>query len=150
MDVGDDEFRERYQFLSELNALRERIQRTVERADELSRESKNVESLLANDEDAQRVLAELNDAVTAGKEPLAGRRSFRNPTLSTQASRLFNELSGNEVQQGTLHGPTAVQRTRLTELAREAEQAMQELQAAINAAVPRMNELLRSGELTVK
>ena len=40
MDIGATEFRARYQFLAEVNALRERLQRAVNRADSLEREAK--------------------------------------------------------------------------------------------------------------
>jgi len=138
--------------LTEVNALRERLQRAVNRADDLARESRKISEILSppdddddnDDGDVRAALADLAQAVAAAKEPLAGRRSFRDPTFSTRASRLFTELSGDNVRQGTLHGPTDVQRARLTQLSTEADKAIAELEATINNAVPRINEMLKA------
>ena len=144
MDIGATEFRARYQFLAEVNALRERLQLAVNRADSLEREAQKISEILDADDDKVRTaLKDLEDDVAAAKEPLAGRRSFRDPTLLTRATRLFTELSGDNVQQGTLHGPTEVQRARLTHLNPEADEAIAELEAAINMSVPEINRMLQ-------
>jgi hypothetical protein len=155
VDVGATEFRARYQFLTEVNALREHLQRAVNRAESLDRESKKISKILApNDDDDEAVraaLADLADGLASAKEPLAGRRSFRDPTLLTRASRLFTELSGDNVRQGTLHGPTDVQRARLTQLSTEADKAIAELEATINMSVPEINRMLQEkGPLQLK
>ena len=96
-------------------------------------------------------LKDLEDAVAAAKEPLAGKRSFRNPTLLTRASQLLTELSGDNVRPGTLHGPTGVQRARLTQLSTEADEAIAELEATINMSVPEINRMLQEkGPLQLK
>ena len=152
MDIGAPEFRARYQFLVEVNALRERVQRAVNRADSLEREANKISEILeAGDEDVRTALKDLEDAVAAAKEPLAGTRSSRDPTFSTRATRLFTELSGDNVRQGTLHGPTEVQRARLTDLNTEADEAIAELEAAINTSVPEINRMLQEkGPLQLK
>lgn len=148
VDVEATEFRQRYRFLTDVNALRERLQRAVNRAESLDRESKKISEILVPDDDddeaVRAALADLAEALTSAKEPLAGRRSFRDPTLLTRASRLFAEVGGDKVRQGTLHGPTEVQRSRLSQLNTEADEAIAELEATIDNAVPRINEMLKA------
>jgi len=148
VDVEATEFRQRYQFLTDVNALRERLQRAVNRAESLDRESKKISEILVPDDDddeaVRAALADLAEALTSAQEPLAGRRSFRDPTLLARASRLFTELGGDKVRQGTLHGPTEVQRSRLSQLNAEADEAIAELEATIDNAVPQINEMLKA------
>ncbi len=161
VDVGATEFRARYQFLTEVNALRARLQRAVNRADSLERDSKKISEFLATDDDEEdddddakdvrAALADLAKDVASAKEPLAGTRSFRDPTLSTRASRMFTELSGDGVRQGTLHGPTELQRARLSQLNVETDKAIAELEATINMSVPEINRMLKEkGPLQLK
>lgn len=149
-DVTPAEFRERFVFLSELNALRERVQRAANRAETLEREASALLELLESetDGDVRDALNRLVEQVAAARESLAGRRSFRDPTLRSQASRLFRELSGDDVRQGTLRGPTPVQRRRLTQLSEAADEMIAALETIVNGWLPEINRMLREkGEL---
>lgn len=145
-DVTEGEFRERFRFLTEVNALRERLQRAANRADSLEQEASALLEVFDDEsgDEIRNALDGLVEQLVAAKEPLEERRSFRNPSLSGQASRLFRELSGDDVRQGTLHGPTPVQRSRLTRLVSEADEAISALETTVNGELPEINDMLRA------
>jgi len=68
--------------------------------------------------------------------------SFRDPSLAVQARSLFGELEGTEVQQGTLHGPTPVQRERLRILEARAQEALQGAEETIRTSLEELNSKL--------
>ncbi|TDI43573.1 MAG: hypothetical protein E2P02_11155 [Acidobacteria bacterium] len=144
-DIGTAELGERFAFQNESNVLRERLGGEVARAQKLSDTIAKLEALLEDPEDAalrealkgfETELAEARKAIGGGP------RSFRNPNLLSRASRLFGELSGDAVRQGTLHAPTTTQRRRLAEIMTEADKAIAALHAIVDEALPSLNERL--------
>ncbi|HXV60990.1 MAG TPA: hypothetical protein VEK15_09880, partial [Vicinamibacteria bacterium] len=146
LEIPEPELQGRFEFLTEVNALRARLAQAVSKAKELEEELDRVSAVLRGDEraDIRTSIEEGLEKLTASSEPLGGgSSSFRNPSLAAQATRLYRELEGNQAQQGTLHGPTEVQRERLRRLTQEAEQKLAEHEAVVTSLVSELNERLR-------
>ena len=71
-------------------------------------------------------------------------RAFAIRIFLARTSRLFGELSGDAVRQGTLHAPTSTQRNRLAELMTEADKAIAAWNAIVDEALPSLNEQLET------
>ena len=83
-------------------------------------------------------------------EQLAGvedTSSFSNPSLLTQAGRLFRELDGDLVQQGTLSGPTSLQRQQLDSLKQKVDEQIRLLNQLLEVKVPDLNRRIEEAEL---
>ena len=134
LELEAGELEDRYTFLKRVNALRSRIERTVART-----------ASLGEDVDALRDrLAELAESAADLTKPLDGDEEpgSRDPGLSVLATRLFSELDGDDVRQGTLYGPTPVQQGRLARLASSAEEAIARFEAFLESSLPPINETL--------
>ena len=129
--VPEEEQVARYEFLVTVNRLRQTIQEAIDSTEAISEQ---VKSLLEGTEgdpeapeaviSAARTIAEESEKI---RRALAGPRRdgigpfFDRQSLRSRASRLFANLDGrvftpfgrNAVRQGTLSGPTRVQRERL-------------------------------------
>ena len=145
--IYDGELRERFGFQKEGNALRERLGGEVARAQKLSDTIAKLEALFEEPEDAalREALKGFETELSEARKTIGGERaSFRNPNLLARASRLFGELGGDAVRQGTLHAPTSTQRDRLAALTTEADKAIAALNAIVDEALPSLNEQLEA------
>ena len=154
LGLNESEFQRRFAFMSQVNELRERLQEKVSSAQALGGEVEKLEAIFdpEADEPLRDALTELREVMDAATKPIGGGRpSFRNPNLLGRASRLFGELSGDDVRQGSLHGPTPVQEQRLTKMEREADAAIAKLDTTRDEWIPRINAMLAErGPLSLK
>lgn len=65
---------------------------------------------------------------------------FFGGALRGRVNSLFGEIDGDQVRQGTLTGPTAVQNQRLQEISAELKAVVTQLNNLINSAIPGLNE----------
>jgi len=141
------EFEERYRFLQGVNELRARLQEGASRGTAVLAKLDPVKQYLASTESTE--LTELLESTRAKLEEarkpitLEG-SSFRDPSLAVQARSLFGELEGSDVQQGTLHGPTPVQRERLRLLEAHSQEALQGMEDAIRTSLEELNSKLQT------
>ncbi len=146
LSIPPEELERRFAFLTRVNVLRDRLQKALERVEALRKDTKAIASLLGDSasEELRDDLTSFRDTLKDATKPIGGgtRRSFRNPDLMARTSRLFGELDGDAVRQGTLHGPTASQEARLGELEGEAARALETLDESISAKLPELNERL--------
>lgn len=146
LDVSDVEFRDRYEFLTAMNALAARLSAIVARATALEDRLAAAQALIApeKDETAESRIRTAREEIETARKPIGGGApSFRDPDLSTQLGGLFGELEGGGVQQGTLHGPTPVQRERLRLLEEKSEAAMTRFDEVVARVLGEVNESLR-------
>lgn len=73
--------------------------------------------------------------------------SFRNPSLQRQVGRLFSEIDGDAVRQGTLDGPTETQKARLAALEAKAESILGRSEQLIQISVPKLNQRIEAAKL---
>jgi photosystem II stability/assembly factor-like uncharacterized protein len=146
VDVGAAESRERFDFLVRTNALRSRLAAAASRAESL-RKRIDAEKEVLSASDHAELRERMNEFVAEievkEKAVGGGPPSFQNPNLSARVGSLFGEIDGSGVQQGSLRGPTPTQQRRLLALEKEADDAMQKLDGAINGAVEELNERLQ-------
>jgi photosystem II stability/assembly factor-like uncharacterized protein len=147
LSIENEEFLERYRFLQEVNGLRARLQEGAARASAiLAQLDPLMEYLTSTGSSALSSLLETTRTrVEDARKPLSlERSSFRDPSLAARAGSLFSELEGSDVQQGTLHGPTPVQRERLRRLEADGQRALQRLEEEIGASVEELNAKLEA------
>ena len=141
------EHQARYDFLTQINAQRARLQQATRVVDHLVVE---IDRLQASDrelpddvtsqiESVDESAGTIRDAIQEGG---GGRRS-----LVSQANSLFGELDGDNVRQGTLSGPTHVQQVRLTTLTSEIDASRAQLDRLIAEDVERLNRALAEAGL---
>jgi hypothetical protein len=141
------EFEERYRFLQKVNEVRARVQEGASRGNAVLSKLDPVKQYVASRENP--ALAELLDSTRAkiegARKPLnLEESSFRDPSLAIQARNLFGELEGTDVQQGTLHGSTPVQRERLRLLEARAQEVLRGLEDSIRTSLEELNSRLEA------
>ena len=67
--------------------------------------------------------------------------------LRSLAGRLFGELDGDEVRQGTFGGPTAVQQARMEAIDRQLDEQVEALNRVIDTSIPALNTSIGSENL---
>ena len=147
LDIDTAELRERFEFQRDVNVLRERLGGEVAGAQKLADTIAKLEALFQEPEHMalQEALKSFEVKLAEARKAIGGGRpSFRNPNLLSRASRLFGELSGDAVRQGTMHAPTSTQQNRLDELVTEANEAITALNAIVDEALPPLNEQLKA------
>ena len=149
--IGQTEHEARYAFLLAVNGLRATIAKSLTTLEEVDSQ---VEALLTRGDDLPAaVTTAANETLEAAKpirERLRGPDdgpAFGNPNLRSLASRLFGELDGDVVQQGTFGGPTPGQRDRLEALRRSLDDAVGEVNDFLAASVPALNEAISTAGL---
>ncbi len=145
LDINAAESRERYDFLVEANELRSKLNDAVQDTENLIADAAKLQALFSGEASGELVdaLEGLDEALGEAARPIGGGRpSFRNPTLLTRVSRLTSELSGSEVTQGSLHGPTAAQRRQLGLLTARADEALAALEDVTRRSLAEVNRLL--------
>jgi hypothetical protein len=97
------------------------------------------------------VLESTRAKIEEARKPIALEgSSFRDPSLAVQARTLFGELEGTDVQQGTLHRPTPVQRERLRILETRTQEALEGAEEIIRTSLEELNSKLeRLGPIRV-
>lgn len=154
-NVSLEDYSRRYQFQRELNAWRERVGEARSRADALGAELDRVSDRLAGEDGVDALIAHIERLATEleSVQVLWERqgRGFANPSDYARAGRLFGELSGDEVRQGTLSAPTPVQLRRFDELRTRGESKLTGLERLVSVSIPELNEQLgRELSLQVK
>ncbi len=138
---------ERHLFLGRVNELRARLQQGASRADAALSQLDALKPYLASMEG--RTLSELLEStraqIDAARKPVTlDGGSFRDPSLAVQARSLFGELEGTDVQQGSLHGPTPVQRERMRVLGGRSEEALRGMEDTIRTSLEELNSRLEA------
>jgi hypothetical protein len=64
-----------------------------------------------------------------------------------QVVRLFSEIDGDAVRQGTMDGPTESQRARLTALKAKAEAEFERLDQLVEVSIPQLNQKIEAAKL---
>jgi hypothetical protein len=150
LSIDPLELEERYRFLREVNEVRTRLEMGASRAKTvLAKLDPLKQFLAAGKTDENHELAELLESargrIQEARKPLALEgSSFRDPSLAAQARSLFGELEGTDVQQGTLHGPTPVQRERLRLLDRRSQEALRGMEDSIRTSLEELNAKLEA------
>ena len=163
--VPEEEQVARYEFLVTVNGLRQTIQEAIDSTEAISEQ---VKSLLEGTEgdpeapeaviSAARTIAEESEKI---RRALAGPRRdgtgpfFDRQSLRSRASRLFTNLDGrvftpfgrNAVRQGTLSGPTLVQRERLASLTRQLDEQLESLNRLSQTAVSDLDRQMNEANL---
>ena len=148
-----------------MNGLRQTIQEAIDSTEAISEQ---VKSLLEGTEgdpeapeaviSAARTIAEESEKI---RRALAGPRRdgtgpfFDRQSLRSRASRLFTNLDGrvftpfgrNAVRQGTLSGPTLVQRERLASLTRQLDEQLESLNRLSQTAVSDLDRQMNEANL---
>jgi photosystem II stability/assembly factor-like uncharacterized protein len=146
LSTVEAEAHDRYEFLTGVNALESRLFGAVTRATALDKQLESALAVIASrkDEEAENGIRSAREEIDKARKPIGGGTpSFREPSLSAQASALAGELEGGGVQQGTLHGPTPVQRERLSLLEKKSEAAIAHLEEVSTRVLAGVNERLR-------
>jgi photosystem II stability/assembly factor-like uncharacterized protein len=142
LSIDLPELEERYRFLLAVNELRARLQEGASRADSVLAKLEPLKQYFASENDAGLVdvVESTRARIDEARKPVAlTGSSFRDPSLAIQARSLFGELEGTDVQQGTLHGPTPVQRERLRLLELRSQEALRELEDTIRTSLEELN-----------
>ncbi|MAG71927.1 MAG: hypothetical protein QF463_07205 [Vicinamibacterales bacterium] len=144
--VTASEHQARYDFLTAVNAARGTVGLSVARLEAVTDQ---VQALVDREDERPATVAdaatELLDRASGLLETLRGPDdgpAFGNPNLRSDASRLFGELDGGDVQQGTFGGPTAVQRARLVALRDSLAEAVAGVNALLATEVPALNQAI--------
>lgn len=154
VDVSPQELQDRYEFLLELNRLRETVQRLVSASEKVS---KDVEGFL-NRPDLENLPEDLTTAAKEIAEESGrirtslvgqGRRGGggRNRGIRSPASGLFGELDGDQVRQATFAGPTTTQKRRLASLNSQLDEAIAALNKVLEQRLPDLNRRIRAANL---
>ncbi len=148
VSIESVELEERYRFLQALNGLRARLQVGAARASAILSKLDPIRQYLAPMENAA-ALTDLLESTRAriedARKPIALEGgSFRDPSLAARARSLFAELEGSDVQQGTLHGPTPVQREQLRVLEASGQEALQRTEDTVRIAIEELNSKLEA------
>ena len=147
LPIEPSEFEERFRFLQGVNELRARLQEGASRGSAILTKLDAVKQYFAASENAEltELLESTETKIAAARKPVALEgSSFRDPSLASQTRSLFGELEGTEVQQGTLHGPTPVQRERLRLLEARSQEALREIEEAIRTSLEEINSNLET------
>ena len=148
--TADDEHRARYDFLVTVNEMRGTIAEGIARTTQIDEQIHRwLEATPPTDQlksAADAILEETKQIREQLDGPDEG-PSFGNPNLRSLASRLFGELDGDEVRQGTFGGPTAVQRARLDAIDRQLEAQVGALNRVIDTSIPALNASIGSANL---
>ena len=147
LSIAPLEFEERYRFLREVNRLRARLQEGASRGKAVLSKlnlAKQYLASVANTELTDLLESTRAKLEEAGKPVALEGSNFRDPGLAVQARSLFGELEGTDVQQGTLHGPTPVQRERLRQLEARSQEALKGMEDTIRTSVEELNSKLEA------
>ena len=150
--IDSEELTERFNFLMESRRLvvelREAGQRTKKIVEQIAKflEGPGKEAPEPVRKAAEDVLTETKLVQTQLVGP-GGRSSFRHPSLQMQVGRLFSEIDGDAVRQGTFHGPTAVQNARLVTLKQKADVELERLEQLTGTTVPELNRQIEAAKL---
>jgi hypothetical protein len=150
--VTSQELFERYEFLKETGELVLSVHRASTKTQNVG---KQIEGLL------EQIGAEApEDLISASREALektkairkvlvgaGGRPSFRNPSLQMRLVMLAMELDGDNVRQGTLHGPTGVQTARLETLQTKVEEQLNRLSTLFSSDILELNRKIEEAKL---
>jgi hypothetical protein len=99
----------------------------------------------AENADVTDLLESTRTKIEEARKPLSlDGSSFRDPSLAIHARSLFGEIEGSDVQQGTLHGPTPVQRERFRLLEARSQEAMRRLDDTIRTSLEELNSKLEA------
>ena len=150
--IGQTEHEARYAFLLAVNGLRATIAKSLSTLEEVD---SPVEALLARGDDLPAAVTTAANETLEAAKPIRERLrgpvdgpAFGNPNLRSLASRLFNELDGAAVRQGTFGGPTTGQRDRLEALRRSLDDAVGEVNDFLAASVAALNEAISTAGLS--
>ena len=149
--IGQAEHEARYAFLLAANDLRATIAKSLTTLEEVDSQ---VEALLTRGDDLPAAVTTAANETLEAAKPISERLrgpddgpAFGNPNLRLLASRLFGELDGAAVRQGTFEGPTPGQRDRLEALRRSLGDAVGEVNDFLAASVPALNEAISTAGL---
>jgi hypothetical protein len=149
-NVTREELQERFEFLSETGRL---LVESHEASNKTNRIQEQITRLLENGV-PDKLGTSANEVLAAAKQiraqlvgPNGGRASGGNPSLQRQLGRLFGELDGDEVRQGTLHGPTEAQRQRLASARREVDEQIGRLNELLETSIPDLNRQIGEAKL---
>ncbi len=151
-DTTADELTRRFDFLMESGKLVVEIRDAGRRTKEIVEQ---IEAFLEGPgkEAPEAVRTSAKDVATEAKSirtqlvGSGGRPSFRNPSLQMQVGRLFSEIDGDAVRQGTLDGPTESQRARSAALDKKAEVELERLERLIESSIPELNQQIEAAKL---
>jgi hypothetical protein len=141
------EFEDRYRFLRGVNELRARLQEGASRGSAVLSKLEPMKQYFASGNDAALLdlLESIRAKIDEARKPIALEgSSFRDPSLAVQARSLFGELEGSDVQQGTLHAPTPVQRERLRLLEARSQEALRRMEDTIRTSLEELNSKLEA------
>ena len=147
LPVEAKEFEERYRFLQEVNELRARLEESAARGKTVLSKLDPLKQVLAAEQraDLNELLESTRAKIADARKPLALEgASFQDPSLAIQARTLFGELEGTDVQQGTLHGPTPVQRERFRLLQTRSQEALRVMEDTVRTTLDELNSKLDS------
>ncbi len=152
VEVTSVELRERYEFLKETGELVSSVHRAATKTQNISEQ---IEGLLeeTGSEAPEELIAAAKKALEKAKsirKALAGpggRPSFSNPSIQMRLGMLAMELDGDDVRQGTLHGPTGAQNSRLASLETKVEEQMNRLSILIATDIPELNRQIEEAKL---
>ena len=149
--VEQSEHEARYDFLITVNVLRATVAETLGRLDAVVDQ---VQALLDRDVELPAMVTtaanQVLDAVRPLREQLRGPEdgpTFGVPNLRAQASRLFGEIDGGEVRQGTFGGPTAGQQARLGVIRQSLDAAVAESNDVLASTVAALNQVIATAGL---
>ena len=153
VEISQQELQARYQFLLELNRFRGTVAKLISASE---RVVEDVEGFLNRQglEDlpeplsaaAQEVVREATRIRTSlgGR---GGRRGGRNPNIRALAGRLFGELDGDAVRQGTFAGPTMTQKARHASMNNQLDLELAALNIVLEESVPDLNRQISAANL---
>ncbi len=147
LPIESVELQERYRFLQELNELRGRLQAAASRASAVLSRLDPMREYLAPMKNAALIelLESTRGRIEEARKPVALEGGgFRDPSLAARARSLFGEIDGSDVQQGTLHGPTPVQRERLRLLEASGREALQRMENTVRSSLEELNSKLEA------
>ena len=150
--ISSEELTERFNFLMESRGLVAELTDAGQRAKKIIEQiDKFLEGPGKEAPEPLRRAAEdvLNEAKLVQTELVGpgGRSSFRHPSLEMQVGRLFAEIDGDAVRQGTFHGPTAIQSARMATLKQKAGVELERLEQLIETIVPELNQKIEAAKL---
>jgi hypothetical protein len=151
-EIAEEELRARYDFLVEIGELLAKTERAGQKTTLIGEQMEKLLERQMKDvpESLGTALKEVLDECHRIRDQLVGadgRTSFQNPSLQMRLRQLFQDVDGDEVRQGTWHGPTSGQREGVELLKFTVEEQLELLNRILEVKIPDLNQRIEEAKL---
>ncbi len=153
--VSQQELQVRHEFLVGVNRIRGTVEKLVSVSEKVVEDVQGFLNHSGSEKMPETLTAAAQDVLDEARRirtSLGGRGGRRgggrrNPNIRSLAGRLFGELDGDAVRQGTFSGPTTTQRNSLASLNRRLDQELSALNSVLETSVPDLNRQIGAAKL---